>query len=112
MDIGPQHKDGPQFKSALRISYASTIKAILAKPKDIILPVFLPSDFAAFANDTVRAAMKEHGIAVYTILTPASPLDVKQIVVAADSGSDVHGLFLWRIDKHVMWQQLDRRIDE
>lgn len=107
-----RHEDGPLFKDALRVSYASTIEPVLAKSKDIVLPVLLPSDFAAFANDTVRAAMKDHDIDAYTILTPASPLDVEEIVVTADSGRDVEGLFLWRINKDLMWQQLDRRIDE
>ncbi|KAK7065054.1 hypothetical protein R3P38DRAFT_65092 [Favolaschia claudopus] len=98
-----------ELDCAQRITYGSTAAEVLEKAGDIVLPVILPCDFAAFANDLIEQA---HPSAAKTpILTPALE-SRKDLVVKPDSKNAKEGLFLWRIGNELMWQQLDRRIDE
>lgn len=75
------------------------------------MPVILPLNFAAFANDLVSEAQVAAGLTVENILTPANET-VTALYASPESQNAKLGLFIWRIGKDLMWQQLDRRIDE
>jgi hypothetical protein len=72
------------------------------------MQVLLPCEFAVFANDLVSRAQADARIRERKLLLPA----VRGFNFLAHPGSQVDGLFLWRLTPQVMWQQLDRRIDE
>jgi hypothetical protein len=98
--------DGGPLKNAARLSYATQLSTVLEPNKAISMPVLLPVDFAAFANDIVGQAQADAGLPVQQILVPVFPAD------EMDPSDSALELFVWRIQKEVMWQQLDRRIDE
>ncbi|KAJ7016580.1 hypothetical protein C8F04DRAFT_1281023 [Mycena alexandri] len=98
--------DYDEFKAAKRLTYATTAAGVLKRTHDIVLPVLLPANFAVFANQLVADAQAAAGLNVASILTPA----VVSTNHDAQSGAEV--IFLWRIGREMMWQQLDRRIDE
>ncbi|KAJ7128823.1 hypothetical protein C8R43DRAFT_1074699 [Mycena crocata] len=102
---------GKELKDAARLTYGSTTAAVLDPKHDVVLPVLLPCDFAAFANKLVSEAQATAGIKVEKILTPAVKAHT-HLIVKTDSGDATEGVFLWRIGSELMWQQLDRRIDE
>ncbi|KAJ7473946.1 hypothetical protein FB451DRAFT_1466358 [Mycena latifolia] len=104
-------EDGEELKAAARLTYGSTVATVLDRAHDIILPVLVPLDFAAYANRLVGEAQAAAGLKVARILAPAVKAR-KDLVVGPDSGDTSQGLFLWRIGRELMWQQLDRRIDE
>ncbi|KAJ7473968.1 hypothetical protein FB451DRAFT_1466423, partial [Mycena latifolia] len=101
---------GP-IEHACRLSHGYDIDSVLSPENDITMPLLLPLNFAAFANDLVGRAQAAAGLEVEKILTPAIPTDTK-LHVAPDSENATFGLFMWHIGKELMWQQLDRRIDE
>ncbi|KAJ7623066.1 hypothetical protein DFH06DRAFT_759446 [Mycena polygramma] len=103
--------DGDEFKAAARITYGPTVAKVLETAKDVVLPVVLPVNFAAFANDLIGDAQNDAGLKVQKILTPAVKSH-KHLIVEPTSHDSSDGLFLWRIGKEMMWQQVDRRIDE
>ncbi|KAJ7098262.1 hypothetical protein C8R44DRAFT_357130 [Mycena epipterygia] len=91
-----------------RMTYAPTVDALLSKNKDIVMQVLLPCEFAVYANNVVSKAQARAGLPETTLLTPAVP--GFDFVGASDPKTD--GLFFWHIGKELMWQQLDRRVDE
>ncbi|KAJ7164504.1 hypothetical protein C8R46DRAFT_1099739 [Mycena filopes] len=97
-----------EFEAAKRLSYAPTAAGVLKRGAEIVLPVLLPDHFAVFANRLVGEAQAAAGLKVTRILTPA----MKAQNYLVDKPSGVEGIFLWRIGQDIMWQQLDRRIDE
>ncbi|KAJ7110779.1 hypothetical protein C8R43DRAFT_1243019 [Mycena crocata] len=102
---------GKELKDAVRLTYGPSAAAVLDRKHDITLPVLLPCDFAAFANKLVSEAQAVAGLKVEKILMPAIKKH-KHLIVEPDSGDAKEGIFLWRIGSELMWQQLDRRIDE
>jgi hypothetical protein len=75
--------------------------------KDLILQVLLPCKFAVYANDVVSRAQVQAGLPQTQLLTPVtSDFDPLKDTERAE------GLFIWRIGKELMWQQLDRGVDE
>lgn len=104
-------EDGDEFKAAMRLTYGTTATAVLNSAHDVVLPVLLPCNFAAFANKLVSDAQAGAGLKVSKILKPAAKSH-KHLVVNPESDDTTEGLFLWRIGRDLMWQQLDRRIDE
>ncbi|KAJ7611561.1 hypothetical protein DFH06DRAFT_1244477 [Mycena polygramma] len=103
--------DGDEFDSADRLTYGVTATAVLDYAHDVVLPVLLPCKFAAFANKLVGEAQAAAGLQVSMILTPAVKAH-RHLVVDAESDDTTEGVFLWRIGRELMWQQLDRKIDE
>ncbi|KAJ6491275.1 hypothetical protein C8R47DRAFT_1122152 [Mycena vitilis] len=92
-----------------RIACAPTLDILLHSGFDISLPVILPCDFAVYANDLVSQAQAAAGLKETKLLEPAvrgffNPLGSR--------GMDKEGLFFWGVGRELMWQQLDRRIDE
>jgi hypothetical protein len=79
-----------------------------SKKNDLMLQVLLPCEFATYANALVARAQVQAGLAQTPLLIP----------VVSDSDSEdpddeePEMLYFWRIGKDLMWQQLDRRIDE
>jgi hypothetical protein len=70
--------------------------------------VLLPCNFAVYANDLVSQAQAAAGLKERKILEPPIPA----YNFMGQSGDEKEGLFIWRITPDLMWQQLDRRIDE
>ncbi|KAJ7512451.1 hypothetical protein B0H11DRAFT_481994 [Mycena galericulata] len=91
-----------------RVAYAPTLDLLLQRDNDLCLPVILPPDFAVYANDLVSRAQASAGLKETKILKVAIP---EHNLVGLPAGA-VEGLFIWRIGPEMMWQQLDRRIDE
>ncbi|KAF8217718.1 hypothetical protein K438DRAFT_2006765 [Mycena galopus ATCC 62051] len=89
-----------------RMSCAPTVDALLSRENDLMLQVLLPREFAVYANKVVREAQAQAGLPKTQILTPAV-----SGFTAEEPGSE-EGFFFWRIRKELMWQQLDRRVDE
>ncbi|KAJ6505774.1 hypothetical protein C8R47DRAFT_1315955 [Mycena vitilis] len=104
-------EDGDEFKAAKRITHGTTVAAILNRAHDVVMPVLLPCNFAAFANKLVGEAQAAAGLKVSKILTPAVKAH-KHLVVSSESTDTTEGIFLWRIGRELMWQQLNRKIDE
>ncbi|KAJ7186758.1 hypothetical protein C8R46DRAFT_1184623 [Mycena filopes] len=99
---------GADLGSFRRMVCASTVDALLSKKKDLKLQILLPCEFAVYANDLVGRAQAEAGLPKSKILTPAVP----EYSFLGNPDPDTDGLFFWRIGKELMWQQVDRRIDE
>ncbi|KAJ6616509.1 hypothetical protein B0H10DRAFT_2391938 [Mycena sp. CBHHK59/15] len=83
------------LKGSRRLSYAFTVK-----------DVHRTEAFAIYANDLVRQAQAAAGLREKKILIPAVEDEFEE------SDGPQEGLFLWRISSELMWQQVDRRIDE
>ncbi|KAJ7815281.1 hypothetical protein B0H14DRAFT_1410689 [Mycena olivaceomarginata] len=75
--------------------------------KDLILQVLLPCKFAVYANDVVSRAQAQVGLPQTQLLTPVTS-DFNPL----KDTERAEGLFIWRIGKELMWQQLDRGVDE
>ncbi|KAJ7885507.1 hypothetical protein B0H14DRAFT_2563838 [Mycena olivaceomarginata] len=103
--------DEELFKHAARLTHATSIDKILDRRHDIVLPVVVPRNLAAYINSLVGAAQQAAGLHVQHLLTPAVK-DAKHLVVSPSSADSRDGVYMWRIGKEIMWQQLDRRIDE
>ncbi|KAJ7314560.1 hypothetical protein DFH08DRAFT_972610 [Mycena albidolilacea] len=91
-----------------RISAALTLDLLLHPHNDLSLPVLLPCNFAVYANDLVSQAQASAGLPERKILEPVVP----GYNFIGRSGAETEGLFVWCIPPDLMWQQLDRRIDE
>ncbi|KAJ7464964.1 hypothetical protein B0H11DRAFT_2240393 [Mycena galericulata] len=98
---GVEHDD--ELDDAQRITCDSKMEVLLESSHDIKIPVLLPCEFAAYANEVVK---QMSGGAYLPILKPAV------LGVARPAQSDQEGLFIWSISSDLMWQQEDRRIDE
>ncbi|KAJ7760854.1 hypothetical protein DFH07DRAFT_1021319 [Mycena maculata] len=93
--------DSDIFEHAVWLTHANNVPAILSRASDIIMPV-VPHNLVAYMNQLVGKAQEAVGLKVQPILMPA----------VEDSRDSNDGLYVWRIGKETMWQQLDRRIDE
>ncbi|KAJ7484394.1 hypothetical protein FB451DRAFT_1232352 [Mycena latifolia] len=91
-----------------RITCAPSVDEVLSRKKDVMLQVLLPCDFAVYANDLVSQAQAHAGLRETKLLMPM----VRQFNFLGAPNPQTDGLFLWRVGKELMWQQLDRRIDE
>lgn len=97
-----------QLKGIQRTVCAPTVEALLDEDGDICMQVLLPCEFAIYANDVVRKAQARAGLCETTFLVPL--LNGVEYPEAPQPLAD--GLFLWRIGPELMWQQLDRSVDE
>nr|GAT50994.1 predicted protein [Mycena chlorophos] len=99
------------FKPLQRITYAETPAEVLMPEKDVVMGVLLPYNFALFANELVEKALADAGLPTgdAKILTPLSD-DAKAL--PPDPTDASLKFFLWRIPGILLWQQIDRRIDE
>ncbi|KAJ7138503.1 hypothetical protein C8R43DRAFT_1019340 [Mycena crocata] len=91
-----------------RMTCGPTVESILARTQDIMMQVLLPCAFAVYANDLVSRAQASAGLPEEQLLVPV----VSKCNFLQEPGPQTDGLFYWRIGKELMWQQLDRRIDE
>ncbi|KAJ7285588.1 hypothetical protein C8J57DRAFT_641477 [Mycena rebaudengoi] len=89
---------------AARITYGDSVFEVLQPAKDILIPLILDHDFMVFANDRILAALKTAGIAESDCITPLT------LVSGKDDDNEI--LAVWRLNKILNWQMLDRRIDE
>ncbi|KAJ7482915.1 hypothetical protein B0H11DRAFT_1914995 [Mycena galericulata] len=92
-----------QLNNAQRTTSASNAKDLQKQANDIRMPLILPCDFAEYANEVVSKAQFSLGLQALRILEP---------VVSTETGSNREGLFMWNIGSQLMWQHLDRQIDE
>ncbi|KAJ7657416.1 hypothetical protein DFH06DRAFT_1328227 [Mycena polygramma] len=87
---------------------APTIDLLLHPQYDLRLLLLLPCNFAVYANNLVSQAQASAGLKETKILEPALP----RFNLLGVSGPEREGLFVWRITPDLMWQEVDRRIDE
>lgn len=115
---------GFDLDAAKRMSYSGSAETVLDSSQDLLVPVCITTDFAAFANNLVKEALKKAKIP----LKGRSPTlkvasrhtgdrdddddDDDDEENEMDESDDPVKLHMWRIDSVTMWQQLDRRIDE
>jgi hypothetical protein len=97
-----------QLKGIQRTARAPIVEALPGEGEDICMQVLLPCEFAIYANDVVRKAQAQAGLRGTTPLVPL--LNGVEYPEAPKPLAD--GLFLWRIGPDLMWQQLDRSVDE
>ena len=88
-----------------RVSFASGVEGVLIETGYIALPVLLPADFALCANTLVEEAQRDAGFIL-------APLNTSLTMSDLDHADDTLRLFVWSIPASLMWQQMDRRIDE
>lgn len=107
---------------AARTTYADSVKALLSPLKhDVVIPLVVSPSFMAFANDTIKAALGDHGFEAVDALQPFAGWEPKDDDDDDDDDycSSRYGdrgpeevMVKWRLDKILNWQMLDRRIDE
>ena len=88
-----------------RVSFASGVEGVLIETGYIALPVLFPADFALCANTLVEEAQRDAGFIL-------APLNTSLTMSDLDHADDTLRLFVWSIPASLMWQQMDRRIDE
>ncbi|KAJ7735096.1 hypothetical protein DFH07DRAFT_967330 [Mycena maculata] len=91
-----------------RIACAPTLEILLQSDNDLCLPVILPCNFVVYANDLVSQAQASAGLKETKILE----LAIREFNFLGRPGAEKEGLFIWRIGPEMVWQQLDRRLDE
>jgi hypothetical protein len=89
-----------------RIAHADSVVSALDPSNDMTIPVWLPAPFAQYANDLIQKSLQAVGLADATRLPTLIAATLPPL-----EGSDLR-LHFWRIDSVIMWQQLNRRIDE
>lgn len=85
----------------------------MTQESDLSIPLWLPPDFVDFAKGLISAALRDNNLPNEEVLevvlgrikrwSPAS-LD--------DDYQELLVLVLFKISTNLMWQQIDRRIDE
>jgi len=86
--------------------YGETLDDVFAKSNEVFIPVFLPEEVITYCNDLIEAALKENNLPVETPLTIATKPDSRE-------NADIPGEYVyWNVSTVIMWQQIDRRIDE
>ncbi|KAJ7276704.1 hypothetical protein C8J57DRAFT_1061528 [Mycena rebaudengoi] len=91
-----------------RMAHAPTIDTLLAPANDIQMQLLLPCRFADYANALANEVLQTRGVGL-----PGPPSAGGAPRAGGGAPNDnAEGLYLWRIPAELMWQQLDRRIDE
>ncbi|KAJ7175590.1 hypothetical protein C8R46DRAFT_891456 [Mycena filopes] len=102
-------RSGDELLPAQRMTSASNMKEMLSSQNDLRMPLLLPINFVAYANQLVNKAQTDSGLKETKFLEAVVPrLDI----VSANDMADPEGLFWWSIGSDLMWQKQDRRIDE
>ncbi|KAK7013881.1 hypothetical protein R3P38DRAFT_3322436 [Favolaschia claudopus] len=96
---------GDDLNRAQRMTSATNLQDLLEHDNDIRIPVLLPIEFASHANKITNEVLTEIGLQPIQLLEPA----IDRVGIGPDTPE---GLFMWIIGSHLMWQHLDRRIDE
>ncbi|KAJ7065687.1 hypothetical protein C8F01DRAFT_751051 [Mycena amicta] len=112
VDESEWHSPVPDFMKPLsRITYGNSPADVLRPEKDLQLGILVPFNFAMFANRFVEDALAntEGGVPPVRILNPVSK---EARTIAEDSDSASLCFFVWRLPAALLWQQVDRRIDE
>lgn len=99
----------------MRIASSESVSSLLGPSGEISLLFFAATGFAAFANQKIRDALVEHGLAdssmkdtievIKTLEKPSSDSDDNEVECQVDA-------LRWCINSVLGWQQIDRRIDE
>ncbi|KAF9458011.1 hypothetical protein BDZ94DRAFT_1292213 [Collybia nuda] len=106
-----RHRDGGvHISEVARTTYADSVEVLLSSKHDIAIPLFLSPDFMDFANDIIKTALTEHGLAPVEALQPYSNETSDSDEDGEDDPEEI--MVLWRLDKILNWQMLDRQIDE
>ncbi|KAJ7148260.1 hypothetical protein C8R46DRAFT_917089 [Mycena filopes] len=100
---------GDALIGAQRLTSASNAKDLLRDDNDVRMPILLPVDFAVYVNELVGKAQTDISLPAATVLEPV--VETFDLSLKNDAGQR-EGLFWWTIGSQLMWQQLDRRIDE
>jgi hypothetical protein len=102
-------RNGDDLNQAQRMTFASTAEEVLQNACDIRMPVLLPLDFAIHVNEVVKKALIKARLPEETVL---EPIMIESGSPEAQTDSSGEGLFSWVIGSQLMWQQVDRQIDE
>ncbi|KAJ3823192.1 hypothetical protein F5880DRAFT_1653181 [Lentinula raphanica] len=97
------------FPVVKRVTYASAINEIFADENNMSMPIFTTHAFVRFANEIVMRALKE-----LNLVTESSGRAKTFPLEIIDPTMTENGLVLalWRLDRILTWQMVDRRIDE
>lgn len=83
---------------------------MLDKKGNTVLPLFVPHSFVVFASKTIKEALADRSITVEMNDSEWFPLKV-WLEIEGPQGSMLDAV-TWTIDPVLMWQKIDRRIDE
>jgi len=101
--------DSAEDFDAARITYADDVATLFSSEKDIVIPLFMPKGFLDHANQLILAGLAE------TLPNHDAQNGPLKFFAKADGYYQVKlelDMVLWRLDKVLNWQMLDRRIDE
>lgn len=87
---------------AKRVTYATSINDVLSPAKDLAIPVVTTTEFVEFANELIMKALNKKGL----------PNKIPLEILTGPTGEDELVLAVWRLDKILNWQVVDRQIDE
>lgn len=94
--------DNTKIPKVARTTYAESVDDLLSK-HDVLIPLVVSPKFMKFANQSIKAALVDHGFPGVDALHPISKADHK-------NSAEIP--VIWRLDNILNWQMLDRRIDE
>ena len=108
---------GKDADTAIRRStFSLSAEDVLNRSFDLVLGLWLPHTFASYANELIDQSLKDAGLwiegqdqaLVHVENARVEPENNDQ----DDKSKEEGGAYYWRVNNVVMWQQLDRRIDE
>ncbi|KAF9047073.1 hypothetical protein BDZ89DRAFT_1058134 [Hymenopellis radicata] len=88
-----------------RLSYGSTIDEVFSASKDLEILLVLSPDFVDFANKMIADCLRTAG---FTDVEPA----LRFLPETGYEEEPEEGVAVWRLDRILNWQMMDRRIDE
>ncbi|KAJ7497784.1 hypothetical protein FB451DRAFT_1335825 [Mycena latifolia] len=96
---------------AARITYGDSVDEVLTPKHDIVIPLRLEKSFMEFANTEIVAALQDAKQRVGLDENDCAP-PLTSINNVDSHRNEEEVLALWRLNKILNWQMLDRRIDE
>lgn len=100
---GERHDDDLELHQAKRVTYGTSMDTVLfSSSNDITIPIVTSTEFVEFANELVAKALDKKGL----------PSKIPLEILTTPSWDEELVVALWRLDKILNWQMVDRRIDE
>lgn len=107
LPLESKREDWP--RSGQRIQWGSEISDVLDNG-DTVLPLFAPHSFVVFASKMIKEALEDHSLHPDPNASEWYPLKVWGEITGPDD--TMLDAVTWTIDPVLMWQRIDRRIDE
>ncbi|KIK64907.1 hypothetical protein GYMLUDRAFT_70870 [Collybiopsis luxurians FD-317 M1] len=108
-----------EFPKIKRVTHASSVEEIFSSDCDLAIPIVTTEGFVGFANGLIREGLKEGG---HGLLPQGGGNDEEKgkgpLVMVTKGEETDYGLksdevlSLWRLNRILNWQMMDRRIDE